>query len=107
MLGVVAVLVVLALAATSFLPKRIVMLTGGKRYRFFFRLAPAISAADVIGMRAGLSASGATDIDVNSTPNETVGTYVMTALTSKELNLSQPILQSQGVSVFLTKVEEL
>lgn len=104
---------VLAVVAVGFLGLMTVVgshdtvrVEAGKRYRFFFKVVPGLDVEELAGLLSSLSSLGAVNIDTSQGDNETVGSYLMTATTTKDIVLGKPSFVIGDTSLAFTKIAE-
>lgn len=98
-LGVVGVVLI---AGSSFAHD--VEVVGGRRYRFFFRIAPPVDADAAELVRKSLQGAGASSITMQSSAEETTGSYTETVVLTRKVPIGAPFM---GTSLVFTSVEEI
>lgn len=102
------IFIVGALGALTLLgSKNTAHLEAGRRYRFSWSVTPAVAGAELTNAVAALTSSGALDvtIDGSSDQTKTSGSYTMVASETKDLILNEPQAVLLGHSLVFTNVE--
>jgi hypothetical protein len=84
-----------------------VHIEAGKRYRFFFKVVPAVSTAQLDAAVNALGLVGATNIDTSNGPDETRISYALTATTTKDMLLNKSVTDVPGLNLILLKAQEV
>lgn len=107
--GLIAILMFVALPALAvgILTNSKKTIEEGKTYRFFWKAKPALGVFAMEAVTAALRSSGAQSITMNQGPDETTGSHIMKATTTKEIDIGKPTVLVTGIELTFTGVTEV